>query len=65
MFTLVGMLPVHRLLLEQLPALVVAFAIAEAFFEFHSFTLECVALLGTWFVIDAAVQLGRRKLGRS
>lgn len=64
MFTLIRMLPFPRLLLEQLPALVVAFAVAEAFYKFHSFTLECVALLGTWFAIDAAVQLGRRWLGR-
>jgi hypothetical protein len=64
MFTLVRTLPVPRLLLEQLPALVAALALAEAFYKFHSFTLECVAFLATWFAIDAGVQLGRRWLGR-
>lgn len=65
MFTLVRMLPVQRLLLEQLPALVVAFAIAEVFYKFKSFTLECAAFLATWFVIDAGVQLARRLFTRS
>jgi hypothetical protein len=38
----------------QLPALVISFLIAEFFYKFHSFTLECGAFLVTWFVIDAA-----------
>ena len=36
--------------------------IAELFYKFHSFTLECAGFLATWFVLDAAVHLltGRR-----
>ena len=30
-----------------------ALALAEAFYKFHSFTLECVAFLGTWFALSA------------
>ena len=33
-----------------------AWIIAELFYKFHSFTLECAAFLATWFVIDALVQ---------
>jgi hypothetical protein len=60
MFTLLTLLPFRRLFFEQLPALVCAWAIAENFYKFHSFTLECMAFLATWFVFDAAVQLIRR-----
>jgi len=65
MFTLVRMLPIQRLLGEQLPALVLAFVIAEVYYKFHSFTLECAAFLVTWFAIDAAVQFARRLFTRS
>jgi hypothetical protein len=44
------------LLLEQVPALGLSFIIAELFYKFHSFTLECMAFLGTWYVIDAAIK---------
>ncbi|MSO67724.1 MAG: hypothetical protein EXR03_05430 [Pseudolabrys sp.] len=40
------------LLTDQLPPLAVAFLVAEFFYKFHSFTLECVAFLATWFVLD-------------
>ena len=36
------------------PAFLAAFLVAEAFYKFHSFTLECLAFLATWFVFDAA-----------
>lgn len=36
------------------PAFIAAFLVAEAFYKFHSFTLECLAFLATWFVFDAA-----------
>ena len=56
MYTLIRLIPVKRLLLEQAPALAVSFAIAEAFYKFHSFTLECGAFLATWYVADALIQ---------
>ena len=56
MFTLFRLLPVKRLALEQLSAMLPAWIIAEVFYKFHSFTLECSAFLATWFVLDAAVQ---------
>ena len=56
MYTLLRLLPVKRLAYEQVPALTFAWIIAELFFKFHSFTLECAAFLATWFMLDALVQ---------
>lgn len=45
-----------KALAEQAPPLVVSFMIAETFYKFGSFALECAGFLGTWFVLDAALQ---------
>ena len=44
------------LAVEQLPALGSSWFIAELFYKFGSFSLECAAFLPTSFVFDAAVQ---------
>jgi hypothetical protein len=62
MYTLLQLLPVERLAYEQAPALGLAWIIAELFYKFQSFTLECAAFLATWFVIDALVQKIMRPL---
>jgi len=41
---------------RQMPTLVASIVVAELFYKFHSFTLECGAFLATRFVLDAAVQ---------
>jgi hypothetical protein len=45
----------------------VAFLIAEFFYKFHSFTLECLAFLATWFVLSVIQSLvlgtGRQSAG--
>jgi hypothetical protein len=64
MFTLYRMLPLRRLLGEQMPALLLAWLLAETFYKFHSFTLECAAFLATWFVLDAALQAAKRLIAR-
>lgn len=56
MFTLLRLLPYRNLLGEQLPAVAMAWVIAELFYKFHSFSLECAAFLATWFVFDALLQ---------
>ena len=56
MYTMVKTLPVRETLTRQLPALGVSIGLAETFYKFHSFSLECVAFLATWWVIDAAVE---------
>jgi hypothetical protein len=38
------------------PSGIVALAIAELFYKFHSFTLEGVAFLATWYVADALLE---------
>jgi hypothetical protein len=56
MYTFLRLLPVKRLTYEQLPTLAIAWVIAELFFKFHSFTLECAAFLAAWLVLDVLVQ---------
>ena len=54
MYQLLRSLGRQDLVLRQVPAFGVSFAIAGSFYTFHSFYLECVAFLATWLVIDAA-----------
>jgi hypothetical protein len=37
-------------------ALVLSLFIAELFYKFHSFTLEAVAFLATWYVLGAIAE---------
>lgn len=37
---------------QEAPPGISAFIIAEFFYKFHSFTLECLAFLATWFVFS-------------
>ena len=43
---------VFRTLVNEGPGLAIALAIAEFFYKFHSFLLECIAFLATWFLIS-------------
>ena len=63
MFTLCRLLPVQRLIGDQLPALALSWLLAELFYKFHSFSLETAAFLATWFVLDALIQGLRRVAG--
>ncbi len=45
----------RQALLVEAPALVVAMMVAEFFYKFHSFTLECLAFLATWLVINTTL----------
>ena len=56
MYTLIREIPLKRLLAEHVPSLAISLVIAELFYKFHSFALECVAFLATWFCIDAAIR---------
>lgn len=55
MYSLIRSIPLRELLLEQVPALGTSLLITELFFKLHSFTLECLAFLGMWYVFDAAL----------
>ena len=56
MFRLIHTLTTGELFKRQLPVFVPSFLIAELFYKFHSFALECAAFLATWYVLDAVVQ---------
>lgn len=62
MYTLLRSITVRQLFLEQIPALGSSIVIAEIFYKFHSFTLECLAFLGTWFLIDAMLKFIAKQL---
>ncbi len=64
MYTLTRLIPLRRLAIEQGPPALIALAIAEAAFKFHSFTLECMAFLAVWYAIDFAVDHARRRWRR-
>ncbi len=53
MYSFLSSLSVRRLLQEQVPTFTISFLIAELFYKFHSFTLECLAFLATWYLLDA------------
>ena len=53
MYELIRRLTVRQLTLEQLPLLLIALAIAEMFYKFHSFLLETGAFLLTWLALGA------------
>lgn len=55
MYSLTRVLPSRRLLVEQVPLVGTSLVIAELFYTFHSFTLECLAFLGTWYALDWVV----------
>ena len=52
MFSLVKELGVQIALKREAAPFIVAFLIAEFFFKFKSFALECLAFLAIWFVLS-------------
>jgi hypothetical protein len=52
MWRLSRLISLRHLLSQQLPAVAISFLVAELFYKFHSFTLECLAFLTTWYVLD-------------
>ena len=57
MYTLIKSISLQQMVTKQVPALGISLIIAELFYKFHSFTLECVAFLITWFILDAAINI--------
>ena len=54
MFTMMREVGLRRSLSSEAPYLFLSFLIAEWLYKLHSFTLECLAFLATWFVLSAA-----------
>ena len=52
MYELVKHIGFVGFLTREAAPLVVSLAIAELFFKFHSFTLEALAFLATWYLIS-------------
>lgn len=68
MYALAHLIPVRELVLTQALPIAIALVIAELFYRFGSFSLECLAFLATWFVLETAASAGaagiRRVTGR-
>jgi hypothetical protein len=54
MYTLVKTIGLTAAAKRELVPLGAAFLIAEFFYKFGSFALECVAFLATWYVLSIA-----------
>lgn len=52
MYTLIRDHPVKETLARQALPLAAALVTAEFLYKLHSFTLECLAFLATWFAFD-------------
>jgi len=52
MFSYVRQVGIPTALAQEAPAFLAAFVIAEVFYRFKSFTLECAAFLVTWYVLS-------------
>lgn len=59
MFTLIRRIAAYDLAVQQAPTIGASLVIAELFYKFHSFTLEALGFLATWFVLDAAASVLR------
>jgi hypothetical protein len=64
MFSLVKELGVQVALKQEAVPFIVAFLIAEFFFKFKSFTLECLAFLAVWFVLSFIQSLIFRRVAQ-
>jgi hypothetical protein len=62
MYELLRSITLQSLFQVQLPIVFVSIVIAELFYKFGSFTLEVVAFLVTWYVLDLGAQFARRRL---
>ena len=56
---------VRQTLLQEAPFAVAAIAVAELFYKFHSFTLECVAFLATWYALSLIGHATWKRLSKS
>lgn len=52
MFSLFNQLGVPLVMRQELLPFSTAFLVAEFFYKFHSFALECAAFLATWYLLS-------------
>jgi hypothetical protein len=60
MYTLLRNGQLRRHLLPEGGSLMASLFIAEVFYKFHSFTLECLGFLATWFAVSFVTSLAQR-----
>jgi hypothetical protein len=62
LYSLIQTLGIQVAMKRELAPFVVAFAIAELFYRFRSFSLECIAFLITWAILSylQSLVVGRR-----
>jgi len=58
-----ALLRVPDYLIRDLPPFAAAMALAEVFYKFGSFTLECLAFLTTWYVLARLYRLALASTG--
>ena len=63
MYKVIAYLPAREILFVEAPAFGVSVLIAESLYKFHSFTLELVAFLATWYVLGFAARQIARLVG--
>ena len=54
MYELLRARSLKTIAMDAVPPLALALLFAELFYKWHSFTLECIGFLVTWFVLDWA-----------
>ena len=64
MYQLLKSISNRELFQRQLPIFLASFVVAELFYKFHSFTLETLAFLATWFALDWVVGQVTRSAAR-
>lgn len=57
LFYLATSLTVKQIVFEKIPVFGISIIIAEFLYKFHSFTLELVAFMATWFLLDICAGL--------
>ena len=64
MYALTRDVPLKESLSRHAPTLAGSMLIAELFYKLGSFTLECLAFLATWYVLDASESALTARFGR-
>ena len=65
MFELIRSSSRREIFTRHAPGLLIAFVVAELFYKWGSFALECLGFLATWFVVDLIFALLSGKLSRA
>jgi hypothetical protein len=64
MYNLLRNLRSPALALQEVATFAVSLILAEVFYKFHSFSLECLAFLATWAALSGLVEFGTRLRGQ-